>query len=66
LRYGAQNELLVSGLLNGGGDIAQRPAVVDSPMEKGHAVLFAINPLYRGETIGRIRSCSIRFCILTT
>jgi len=52
LRYGAQNELLVSGLLNGGGDIAQRPAVVDSPMEKGHVVLFAINPLYRGETIG--------------
>jgi len=52
LRYGALNELLVSGLLNGGGDIAQRPAVVDSPMEKGHVVLFAINPLYRGETIG--------------
>ena len=38
--------------MNGGGDIAQRPAVVDSPMEKGHVVLFAINPLYRGETIG--------------
>ena len=34
LRYGAQNELLVSGLLNGGGDIAQRPAVVDAPVEK--------------------------------
>ena len=52
LRYGAQNELLVSGLLNGGNDIAQRAAVVDSPVEKGHVVLFAINPLYRGETIG--------------
>ncbi|MEO7086602.1 MAG: M14 family zinc carboxypeptidase [Gemmatimonadaceae bacterium] len=52
LRYGAQNELLVSGLLNGGGDIAQRPAVVDSPMEKGHVVLFSINPVYRGETLG--------------
>lgn len=52
LRFGAMNELLVSGLLNGGGEIAQRPAVVDSPMEKGHVVLFAINPLYRGETIG--------------
>lgn len=52
LRYSAQNDLLVSGLLNGGGDIAQRPAVVDSPMEKGHVVLFSINPLYRGETIG--------------
>src|ERR1041384_4566367 len=34
LRYGAQNELLVSGLLSGGADIAQRPAVVDSPMER--------------------------------
>jgi hypothetical protein len=52
LRFGAQNELLVSGLLNGGSTIAQRPAVVDSPMEKGHVVLFAINPVYRGETIG--------------
>jgi hypothetical protein len=52
LRYSQQNDLLVSGLLSGGGDIAQRPAVVDSPFGKGHAVLFAINPLYRGETIG--------------
>jgi hypothetical protein len=52
VRYSAQNDLLVSGLLSGGGDIAQRPAVVDSPMEKGHVVLFSINPLYRGETIG--------------
>jgi hypothetical protein len=52
MRYGAQNELLVSGLLNGGGDIAQRAAVVDSPLEKGHVVLFSINPIYRGETIG--------------
>jgi hypothetical protein len=52
LRYSQQSDLLVSGLLSGGGDIAQRPAVVDSPFGQGHAVLFAINPLYRGETIG--------------
>ncbi|MCC7195811.1 MAG: hypothetical protein IT356_09675 [Gemmatimonadaceae bacterium] len=52
LRFGAQNELLVSGLLSGGGDIAQRPILVDSPLEKGHVVLFSFNPLYRGETIG--------------
>jgi Zinc carboxypeptidase len=52
LRYGALNELLVSGLLSGGGDIAQRAAVVDAPMQKGHVVLFSINPLYRGETLG--------------
>jgi hypothetical protein len=39
-------------LLNGGQQIAQRPAVVDSPFGKGHSVIFSINPIYRGETIG--------------
>jgi hypothetical protein len=52
LRYSDLRELLVSGLLDGGAEIAQRPVVVDSPMEKGHVVLFAANPIYRGETIG--------------
>ncbi len=52
LRFDAQNSLLVSGLLDGGSDVAQRPVVVDVPMEKGHVVLFANNPIYRGETIG--------------
>ncbi|MDB4877628.1 MAG: hypothetical protein JWM41_4074 [Gemmatimonadetes bacterium] len=52
LRYANQNELLVSGLLSGGADIAQRAAVVDSPLDKGHVVMFSINPIYRGETIG--------------
>ena len=52
MRFADQRELLVSGLLDGGGDIAQRPAVVDVPVEKGHVVLFANNPIYRGETIG--------------
>jgi hypothetical protein len=52
LRFSAQNSLLVSGLLDGGGNIAQRPVVVDAPLDKGHIVLFANNPLWRGETIG--------------
>jgi hypothetical protein len=52
LRFADQRELLVSGLLDGGSDIAQRPVVVDVPMEKGHVVLFASNPIWRGETIG--------------
>jgi hypothetical protein len=52
LRYANQNELLVSGLLSGGADIAQRAAVVDAPLEKGHLVMFSINPMYRGETLG--------------
>ena len=52
LRFDAQASLLVSGLLDGGSDIAQRPVVVDVPVGKGHVVLFANNPIYRGETIG--------------
>jgi len=52
LRFDAQNTLLVSGLLDGGNDIAQRPVVVDVPVGRGHVVLFANNPMYRGETIG--------------
>jgi hypothetical protein len=52
LRYSEQRDLLVSGLLDGGGAIAQRPVVVDAPLEKGHTILFANNPIYRGETVG--------------
>ena len=51
LRFADQRELLASGLLDGT-DVAQRPAVVDVPLAKGHVVLFANNPMYRGETIG--------------
>ncbi|MBM4194488.1 MAG: hypothetical protein FJ202_08950 [Gemmatimonadetes bacterium] len=51
-RFSAQNELLVSGLLSGGGDIANRPTVVDAPLEKGHVILFSINPIWRGYTHG--------------
>ncbi|HEY0874767.1 MAG TPA: M14 family zinc carboxypeptidase [Vicinamibacterales bacterium] len=52
LRFDTQNNLLVSGLLQGGNDIAQRAVVVDVPVGQGHVVLFANNPIWRGETIG--------------
>jgi hypothetical protein len=52
LRYGDAKELLISGLLAGGSEIAQHPAVVDAPLEKGHVVLFSNNPFWRGETQG--------------
>ena len=51
-RYGDARDLLVSGLLDGGTEIAQRPMVVDVPFEKGHVVLFSNNPIWRGETRG--------------
>ena len=51
-RYADTKELLVSGLVEGGDEIAQHPAVVDVPSGNGHVVLFSINPVYRGETRG--------------
>ena len=52
LRYADNKDLLVSGLLEGGDEIAQHPAVLDVPAGRGHVILFSINPVYRGETRG--------------
>ncbi len=51
-RYADNKDLLISGLVEGGDEIAQHPAVVDVPTGNGHVVLFSINPVYRGETRG--------------
>jgi zinc carboxypeptidase len=52
LRWGNAGELLVSGLLDGGDEIAQHAAVIDSPLERGHVILFSNNPIWRGQTSG--------------
>jgi len=52
VRFADADELLVAGLLDGGGALAERAAVVDAPLGKGHSLLFAINPIWRGETVG--------------
>ena len=51
-RYADSKDLLVSGLLDGGDEIAQRPMIVDVPSGKGHVVLFSNNPMWRGQTKG--------------
>jgi hypothetical protein len=52
LRWGDARELLISGLLDGGDELAQHGAVIDSPLEKGHVILFSNNPMWRGQTMG--------------
>jgi hypothetical protein len=52
LRYADMRELFVSGLLDGGDEIAQHPAVIDAPYGNGHVVLFSTNPFWRGQTSG--------------
>jgi len=52
LRYADMRELFVSGLLDGGDEIAQHAAVIDAPYGNGHVVLFSTNPFWRGQTKG--------------
>jgi hypothetical protein len=52
LRYADTRDLLVSGLVENGGEIAQHAAVVDVPLDKGHVLAFSNNPIWRGETQG--------------
>ncbi len=51
-RYAERKGLLLSGLLEGGETIAEHALVVNAHLGKGNVLLFANNPVYRGETIG--------------
>jgi hypothetical protein len=53
LRFASdEKNLLVSGMLAGGQELAGKPAVVDVPVGKGHVVMFATNPMWRHQTQG--------------
>jgi len=54
-RWADANNLLISGLLENGEAMAGHAAVVDARYGKGHVLLFANNPVWRGETIGSYR-----------
>jgi hypothetical protein len=52
LRFSGSKDLLLSGLLDKGGSIAEHAIVVDAHLGAGNVLLFANNPVYRGETVG--------------
>jgi len=53
LRFAAQpTDLLISGGLVAGGELANAPALIDAPRGDGHVILFSFNPFWRGETLG--------------
>jgi len=53
LRFASdEKNLLVSGMLAGGNELANRPAIVDVPVGRGHVVMFATNPMWRHQTQG--------------
>jgi hypothetical protein len=52
LRFSDAKTMLLSGLLDKAAPIAEHAVVVDAHLGKGNVLLFGINPIYRGETIG--------------
>ena len=46
------NEMLLSGTLANGEGLANRAALVDEPLGKGHVVMFALRPFWRWQTQG--------------
>ena len=53
LRFASdEKNLLISGMLAGGSELANVPAVIDVPVGKGHIVMFATNPMWRHQNHG--------------
>ena len=52
LRLSDAKGMLLDGLLDKGGSIAEHAIVVDAHLGEGNVLLFGNNPIYRGETIG--------------
>ncbi len=52
LRFAESKSLLLDGLLDKGGSIAEHAVVVDARLGQGNVLLFGNNPVYRGETVG--------------
>jgi hypothetical protein len=52
MRFAKKDDLWISGMLDKGEELAEKPAVIDCPVGKGHVVLFAPNPMWRWQTHG--------------
>ena len=52
LRFADAKDMLLSGLLANPSSIAEHAIVVDAHLGEGNVLLFANNPVYRGETVG--------------
>ncbi|HZU22906.1 MAG TPA: M14 family zinc carboxypeptidase, partial [Terriglobales bacterium] len=52
VRFAPERDLMLSGMMEGAANVAEKPAVVDAPHGKGHVVLFANNPMWREQTQG--------------
>ncbi len=54
-RFANKDNLLMSGMLTGGEELAGKIAVAECEVGKGKVFLFSINPFWRGMTVGSYR-----------
>jgi hypothetical protein len=70
LRFASdEKNLLISGMLAGGSELANAPAIIDVPVGRGHVVMFANNPMWRHQTQGNfflIFNAALNFDSLNT
>lgn len=52
LRFGSLEQLLLSGSLDHGDELAGKAALIQCPVGKGNVLLFSINPMWRHSTQG--------------
>jgi hypothetical protein len=52
MKFAKKDDLWISGMLDKGEELAEKPAVVDCPVGEGHVLLFALNPMWRWQTHG--------------
>jgi hypothetical protein len=52
MKFAKKDDLWISGMLDKGEELAEKPAVIDCPVGDGHVLLFAINPMWRWQTHG--------------
>jgi hypothetical protein len=55
MRFPGGDSNVLSGLMKGAAEITGRPAIVDTPVGKGHVIMFATNPSYRWQNLGEFR-----------
>jgi hypothetical protein len=55
MQFTGTDKSVLSGLMRGVGEIKNRPAIVELPVERGRLIMFATNPCYRWQNHGEFQ-----------
>jgi hypothetical protein len=55
MQFTGTEKSVLSGLMRGAGEIKNRPAIVEVPVERGRVIMFATNPCYRWQNHGEFQ-----------